>query len=126
MKRLGGSIELDEEGSVLVVAVATTAAGDRVLAHLQSEYPNLAVPADVETTMRIPLSDTAKEEIAELAMEQNLQTLRNRVDELGVAEPVITRQGNDRIVVQLPGGAESRAGNFGFGADGGFGAARGG
>ena len=103
VKRLGGSIELDEEGSALVVAVATTAAGDRVLAHLQSEYPNLAVPADVETTMRIPLSDTAKEEIAELAMEQNLQTLRNRVDELGVAEPVITRQGNDRIVVQLPG-----------------------
>ncbi|ANB03523.1 protein translocase subunit SecD [Ectothiorhodospira sp. BSL-9] len=38
-----------------------------------------------------------------LALQQNITTLRNRVDELGVAEPVIQQQGEDRIVVQLPG-----------------------
>jgi preprotein translocase subunit SecD len=38
-----------------------------------------------------------------LAIEQNVTTLRNRVDELGVAEPLVQRQGPDRIVVQLPG-----------------------
>jgi len=37
------------------------------------------------------------------AIEQNISTLKNRVDELGVAEPVIQRQGEDRVVVQLPG-----------------------
>ena len=41
--------------------------------------------------------------IAEAAVQQNLVTLRNRVNELGVAEPVIQQQGGDRIVVQLPG-----------------------
>src|SRR4030067_297024 len=39
----------------------------------------------------------------DLDLKQNLTTLRNRVNELGVAEPIIQQQGNDRIVVQLPG-----------------------
>ncbi len=43
------------------------------------------------------------QEIRVAALQQNITTLRNRVNELGVAEPVIQRQGSDRIVVQLPG-----------------------
>ncbi|GHH56442.1 MULTISPECIES: protein translocase subunit SecD [Gammaproteobacteria] len=43
------------------------------------------------------------QQIASGAIEQNLTTLRNRVNELGVAEPIIQRQGEDRIVVELPG-----------------------
>ena len=39
----------------------------------------------------------------DFAIEQNMTTLRNRVDQLGVAEPLVQRQGVDRIVVQLPG-----------------------
>jgi preprotein translocase subunit SecD len=39
----------------------------------------------------------------DFAIQQNITTLRNRVDELGVTEPIVTRQGVDRIVVQLPG-----------------------
>ena len=38
-----------------------------------------------------------------MAVEQSLETIRNRVDQFGVAEPVIMPQGEDRIVVQLPG-----------------------
>jgi preprotein translocase subunit SecD len=45
----------------------------------------------------------AAQAIQEAALEQNISTLRNRVNELGVAEPVVQRQGADRIVVQLPG-----------------------
>ncbi|REM03123.1 protein translocase subunit SecD, partial [Mycobacterium tuberculosis] len=41
--------------------------------------------------------------IANGAIEQNVNTLRNRVNQLGVAEPIIQRQGADRVVVQLPG-----------------------
>jgi preprotein translocase subunit SecD len=51
--------------------------------------------------VRIP--ETELGQIAGSAIEQNIATLRNRVNELGVAEPIIQRQGNDRIVVQLPG-----------------------
>jgi len=49
------------------------------------------------------LSDDHKREIEQNAVEQNITTLRNRVDQLGVSEPVIQRQGRGRIVVQLPG-----------------------
>jgi preprotein translocase subunit SecD len=49
------------------------------------------------------LSPTAQKEIQDSALKQNITTLHNRVNELGVAEPVIQQQGADRIVVQLPG-----------------------
>lgn len=48
-------------------------------------------------------TEEGKSEISESAIEQNVTALRNRVDELGVAEPVVQRQGLNRIVVQLPG-----------------------
>jgi len=51
----------------------------------------------------IAFSPTALEEERRAAVEQNISTLKNRVNELGVAEPVIQRQGEDRVVVQLPG-----------------------
>lgn len=51
----------------------------------------------------VAYTDAALQENRRLALEQNITTLRNRVNELGVAEPVIQRQGEDRIVVQLPG-----------------------
>ncbi len=49
------------------------------------------------------LEATAQQTIREFAITQNITTLRNRINELGVAEPVIQQQGADRIVVQLPG-----------------------
>jgi len=49
------------------------------------------------------LSPAAQKEIQDTALKQNITTLHNRVNELGVAEPVIQQQGADRIVVQLPG-----------------------
>src|SRR5690606_28548870 len=52
-------------------------------------------------TIRVPEAEL--NQISADAIEQNITTLRNRVDEVGVGEPVITRQGNDRVVVQLPG-----------------------
>jgi preprotein translocase subunit SecD len=55
------------------------------------------------TVLVINLSETERQELSEFALEQNITALRNRIDELGVAEPVVQRQGNRRIVVQLPG-----------------------
>ncbi|MBE0487615.1 MAG: protein translocase subunit SecD [Halomonas sp.] len=53
--------------------------------------------------LSMTLTDQAVNEIQDYAVNQNLTTLRNRVDELGVAEPMVQRQGPDRIVVELPG-----------------------
>jgi protein-export membrane protein SecD/preprotein translocase SecF subunit len=90
-----------EEGAIVVET--TTASSERVLAIIEDKFRDLLPPDESSSTMRFTLTPTAMDEIIDLTMQQNLQTLRNRVDELGVAEPVITRQGADRIAVQLPG-----------------------
>jgi preprotein translocase subunit SecD len=54
-------------------------------------------------TFTVRMTETQVRARQDFAIEQNITTLRNRVDELGVAEPLVQRQGVDRIVVQLPG-----------------------
>jgi preprotein translocase subunit SecD len=56
-----------------------------------------------EFLLYITLEEKDLREVRKLALEQNITTLRKRVNELGVAEPIIQQQGEDRIVVQLPG-----------------------
>ncbi len=56
---------------------------------------------DNRITVKVPEAELTQ--IANGAIEQNINTLRNRVNQLGVAEPIIQRQGADRVVVQLPG-----------------------
>ena len=65
----------------------------------------LVVPVDDANRpyLSIRLKEQAITETQKFALEQNITTLRNRVNELGVAEPVIQQQGTDRIVIQLPG-----------------------
>ena len=71
---------------------------------LGKEFRQLVVRADEDNLLlQIQLSEAEEREIRQFALKQNLTTLRNRVNELGVAEPVIQQQGEDRIVVQLPG-----------------------
>ncbi len=54
-------------------------------------------------TLSVTISEVRLKEIREYALEQNITIIRNRVNEIGVAEPLVQRQGADRIVVQLPG-----------------------
>ncbi|WP_240222119.1 protein translocase subunit SecD [Rheinheimera hassiensis] len=54
-------------------------------------------------TLLVGISEIRLKEIREYALEQNITIIRNRVNEIGVAEPLVQRQGADRIVVQLPG-----------------------
>ena len=56
-----------------------------------------------EHILQIRQSQYADEDTVSFALKQNLETLHNRVNELGVAEPIIQQQGKDRIVIQLPG-----------------------
>lgn len=53
--------------------------------------------------LRVQLTEQFKNDTRKFALQQNITTLRNRVNELGVAEPVVQQQGEDRVVVQLPG-----------------------
>ncbi|WP_016855152.1 protein translocase subunit SecD [Halomonas smyrnensis] len=71
------------------------------------EYSDLE--RDRGAGLAMTLTDTAVQEIQDYAVNQNLTTLRNRVNELGVAEPLVQRQGPARIVVELPGVQDTAA-----------------
>ena len=110
LQGIAGELETRQKGvrasvedGVLIVEFADIAAAESGLDLITERFPNLLLPDSAATRMQFELSDAARDEIIDLTMRQNLQTLRNRVDELGVAEPVITRQGEDRIAAQLPG-----------------------
>jgi len=74
--------------------------------HKDSSYSDLllnTVSHDGATYVVAKMKEQAIKEVRELALKQNITTLRKRVNELGVSEPVIQQQGFDRVVVQLPG-----------------------
>jgi len=73
---------------------------------LQDQFPDLIVAQSLdgaETKLVASIQPAAARKVQEQALKQNITTLHNRINELGVAEPVIQQQGLDRIVVQLPG-----------------------
>ena len=61
------------------------------------------VSTQSQTAVLVTMTDDQLKQRRDFAIQQNILTMRNRVNELGVAEPIIQRQGLDRIVVQLPG-----------------------
>jgi len=79
---------------------------------LDKEYPTLVIE-DIDDArnpgLLVTISEQEVRDIEKFALQQNILTLRNRVNELGVAEPVITQQGSSRIVVQLPGVQDTAA-----------------
>ncbi len=68
-----------------------------------NKYTQQAIASESGSTLRLIYNDATKQEIQSYALEQNLTTLRNRINELGVAEAVVQSQGSNRIVVELPG-----------------------
>jgi preprotein translocase subunit SecD len=97
---------ISREGQTIVVKFrdAETRAQARRL--ILDNLPDLAVLETgdaAEPRLAVTIKPEAEKRIQDAAIKQNISTLNNRVNELGVAEPVIQQQGADRIVVQLPG-----------------------
>jgi len=79
---------------------------DKALSEISNEFRDLTVAAkdDADSFFVVAkLGKTVQQEVRKFALDQNITTLRNRVNALGVSEPVIQQQGQRRIVVQLPG-----------------------
>jgi preprotein translocase subunit SecD len=94
---------VERRGDEMVVAVLTSQDDvARATSLLAVDLPNMQRDSTGNRiTLRLPESEVDR--VAIDAITQNITTLRNRVDEIGVAEPVIQRQGDNRVVVQLPG-----------------------
>ncbi len=95
------------DGEQTGIDLRMRAAGDmdKAEALIARSHPELLVEASADDSHRLigRLGDAYRLEVGRLALQQNITTLRNRVNELGVAEPVVQQQGNSRIIVQLPG-----------------------
>ncbi len=94
------------ESGVLEARFRDAAERDQALAALRKELRDLVYEESTrggEFVVSGRISEVALREKKRFALEQNITSLNNRVNELGVAEPIIQQQGEDRIVVQLPG-----------------------
>ena len=77
---------------------------DRGESKLKDRYPQyLIVASQASPELTLTVDDASIREMEDFAVQQNLQAIRNRVNELGVSEPLVQRLGRDRIVVDLPG-----------------------
>jgi len=96
------SVEVD--GTTITATFADQVAADAARAPLRRALDNFAMkPAGDSPEVVLTLNDSALKEMQDYAVDQNRTALNKRVNELGVAEAVVQRQGSDRIVVQLPG-----------------------
>ena len=97
---------IQTEADQVIIGFRNSEHRDMASAKISSEYKDLVVEAqNMGTTpsLVIRLSEVTIRETKTTALQQNIIILRNRINELGVAEPTVQQQGDSRIVVQLPG-----------------------
>lgn len=98
---------MNRVGNVVEVSFASEEERARANDLLRNTQPDLVLSLPEASAapylLRAELSQKAVQNVKSYALKQNISTLHNRINELGVAEPVIAQQGADRIVVQLPG-----------------------
>ena len=92
-----------EDNYGLSIQFRDSAARDRANTYLTGRHRDLVFSNQGDNVLRVVMSDARLSEAREYAVQQNINILRNRVNQLGVAEPLVQRQGADRIVVELPG-----------------------
>ena len=97
--------KIRKEDNLLIVSFKSEELKNKAKKIIKKDLPDLVIAEDTEQELELGLeiSSTAKTTAKSSALKQNITTLRNRVNELGVAEPIIQQQGTERIVVQLPG-----------------------
>jgi preprotein translocase subunit SecD len=102
-ERIRGRIAL--EGTRIGMTFRSVEDREAARAEVRDLYPELLLDRVDEDTPQLfaEVTETTIAEVVEYAVAQNLTTLRNRVNELGVSEPLVQRQGKNRIVVELPG-----------------------
>ena len=97
--------KIRKEDNLLVASFKTEEQKDKAKKLIKNDLSDLMIVEGSESELEVSLemSSNAQKAAKSSALNQNITTLRNRVNELGVAEPIIQQQGSERIVVQLPG-----------------------
>ena len=104
-KLYNSGIKRDSDGSISVTFKKEDVR-DTAVNEIRNTYPELDVfesSLAEKSLLTVQLSEAAVRELRNTAIKKNMIALRNRIDQLGVSEPIIQQQGTDRIVIQLPG-----------------------
>ena len=99
-------------GGAIIAKLRTVEDREKALDKIFEDLPELGAKEQAGNDsfdIRFTISEVKLQEIGDTALKQNITILRNRVNLLGVAEPIVQQQGSDRIVVQLPGIQDSDA-----------------
>ena len=97
---------LPQQGNTIQLGFSSVAEAEKARDLILKNFTDFAVTVedrDGKTVLNLALTPAKMTEIREYSIKQNLTTVRNRVNELGVSEPLVQRQGANRIVVELPG-----------------------
>jgi preprotein translocase subunit SecD len=94
---------LARDGMAIDLALRDTSNAEAVSDVIVNEFPSLVLASSAPGAYRLTLDEREERRIREFAVDQSLETIRNRVDQFGVREPVIQRSGTDGILIQLPG-----------------------
>ncbi|WP_300179708.1 protein translocase subunit SecD [uncultured Aliivibrio sp.] len=98
------SVRIQKEGSdSLVVRLPSEEASHAARQFIHKNYPTWQVANDSDLALKLTLKDAEKVAVRNLTVQQNLQTMRSRIEELGITEALVQRQGENRIRIELPG-----------------------
>jgi preprotein translocase subunit SecD len=100
------SMKLNKSTNELEIQVASKADIDKISTKISKEMNVLEFIGERDNLVVLRLRRDQETEVRNRAISQSIETIRNRIDEFGVAEPVISRKGDDQILVQFPGAQE--------------------
>ncbi len=100
---LAKSTARDSEDPKININCQTTDAKQNLYKMIKTDFDNLRITDDKANSYEFGISKVYKDNIKEKTISQSIQVIRNRIDEFGVAEPVITSHGTDKLSVELPG-----------------------
>ncbi|MEO8604111.1 MAG: protein translocase subunit SecD [bacterium] len=99
--------KVERDGATALKVTIPADGRDKLVELIKAQFPNFKVAdsesVDGNTVQQLTLSNEEVRRIKQAAVDQSLETIRNRIDQIGVAEPVIQRQGDRDILIQLPG-----------------------
>ncbi|OEE60984.1 protein-export membrane protein SecD [Enterovibrio norvegicus FF-33] len=98
----GVRVQVTADDSLRIVTPSGKADGD-IRQYIREQYPQWDVKGSGDNALVMHLKDSEKQTLTNLTVQQNLQTMRSRIEELGITEAAVQRQGEHRIRIELPG-----------------------
>ncbi|HEY5999053.1 MAG TPA: protein translocase subunit SecD [bacterium] len=106
-KRLGVGTVRREGLTTIVLVPSPESSRDKIRVELD-EYPTFQIDKDAADEIRLTMRSAEVDRIRTFAVDQGLETIRNRIDQFGVSETTVVKQGTNRILVELPGVSDPR------------------